>query len=103
MIKSSRSARRLAKVQEIQQMLNKFVEHRHRKNSKHLNTFRKPKTTNNLSTIFFDANDVPYSQNTNQGTKHVLEKLPDILDGIKMTTSTYDPSSGRKIDNIFYF
>ena len=81
-------------------MLNAFVEHRHRKKSLNLNTFRKPETTNTLSTIFFDSNDVPYNQNTDEKPKIIVETLPDILDGIKMTTSTYAPSTGIKAKSI---
>ena len=88
-------------------MLNAFVEDRHRKNSEKLDTLREPGATNSLNTLFFDTNYVPYNENTDDEKNSFVEKLPDILDGIKMTTSNYNLSTGIRtiytliIDSIY--
>ena len=40
-----------------------------------------------MSTILFETNDVPYISANGVKKTTVIEKLPEILDGIKMTTS----------------
>ena len=44
-------------------------------------------TESSLSTILFETHDVPYISVKGGKKKTVIEKLPEILDGIKMTTS----------------
>ena len=67
-------------------MLNFFVEDKRRKQSKTQSFQTNSNTENSLSTILFETQDVPYINTNNKKTTAVVEKLPEILDGIKMTT-----------------
>ena len=68
-------------------MLNFFVEDKRRKQSKTQSFHINSSTENPLSTILFETQDVPYINTNIKKTTAVVEKLPEILDGIKMTTS----------------
>ena len=68
-------------------MLNFFVEDKRRKQSKTQSFNINSNTENSLSTILFETQDVPYINTNNKKATAVVEKLPEILDGIKMTTS----------------
>ena len=68
-------------------MLNFFVEDKRRKQSKTQSFNINSNTENSLSTILFETQDVPYIDTNIKKTIAVVEKLPEILDGIKMTTS----------------
>ena len=92
---SSRSAKRLAKIQEIQQMFNSLIEHKSRKKSRNSSIDGDLDIKDSLSTVLFETNDVPYDYNNGQKTTQGVEKLPEILDGIKMTTSKQGLSTGK--------
>ena len=76
-------------------MLNFFVEDKRRKQSKTQSFQINSNTENSLSTILFETQDVPYINTNIKKTSAVVEKLPEILDGIKMTTS--ELPTGRTI------
>ena len=83
----SRNARRLAKIQEIQHLFNSLVDHKNRKEYHYYSNDTIVSTESSLSTILFETYDVPYISTKDVKTTTVVEKLPEILDGIKMTTS----------------
>lgn len=68
-------------------MLNFFVEDKKKKQSKTQSFHINSNTENPLSTILFETQDVPYINANIKKTTAVVENLPEILDGIKMTTS----------------
>ena len=86
---------RQAKIQEIQQRLNTFVADRgRRKKVENANRDKNLETTEGFSTTFFESSDVPYYHNTGDKKLLLMEELPEILDGIKMTTTIAEMTTG---------
>ena len=93
---SSRASRHLEKIQEIQKKFNHIVGKKNLKQSNNSKRFIKSQTESTLSTKFFVTSDVPYYYNNDQEKKKgSLEELPEIIDGIKMTTPTDNQSIGE--------
>ena len=102
---SSRASRHLEKIQEIQKKLNHLVGKKNLKQSHNSKRFINSQTESTLSTKFFVTSDVPYYYNNNEEKKNdSLEELPEIIEGIKMTTPMENQSigAGKKI-TVCYF
>ena len=59
-------------------------------------------TESSLSTILFETHDVPFISANARKKTTVIEKLPEILDGIKMTTSKL-PTGKSNFDIIMIY
>ena len=59
-------------------------------------------TESSLSTILFETHDVPFISANARKKTTVIEKLPEILDGIKMTTSKL-PTGKSNFDMIMIY
>ena len=65
------------------------------KQSHNSKRFITSQTESTLSTKFFAISDVPYYYNNNEEKKKgSLEELPEIIEGIKMTTPMDNQSKG---------
>ena len=92
----SRSARQQQKIQEIQQRLNIFVANKGRRKTQNLSGYKKSETTKRLDTTSFESGDVPYYKKTDDKKLLLMEELPEILEGIKMTTTMAQTTTGIK-------
>ena len=95
----SRASRHLEKIQEIQKRFNHIVGKKNLKQSHNSKRFITSQTESTLSTKFFATSDVPYYPNNNKEKKKgSLEDLPEIIEGIKMTTPMDNQSiaAGKK-------
>ena len=102
---SSRASRHLEKIQEIQKKFNHIVGKKNLKQSHNSKRFITSQTESTLSTKFFVTSDVPYYHDNNEEKKKgSLEELPEIIEGIKMTTPVDNQSiaAGKNNSLLFY-
>ena len=103
---SSRASRHLEKIQEIQKKFNHIVGKKHLKQSHNSKRFITSQTESTLSTKFFVTSDVPYYHNDDEKKKKgSLEELPEIIEGIRMTTPMENQSigAGKKNNSLLFY
>ena len=93
----SRNARHQTEIQQIQKRLNTFVANKDRRKSKNLKRNKLSEIDKRFRTTFFQNNDEPSYSKIDDTNLPPVEVLPEILEGIKMTTTTPETGAGIKI------